>query len=71
MSTTTATLKPCPWCGGKPRVLKNHNAYRVEHMCDVMINTVWYRSSAAAVETWNKRYTPEASQSDPKPPHGT
>ena len=54
-------LKPCPFCGGTPRIVENklcleHIIYCVE--CDSDSHTViggWFDSENEAVEWWNRR----------------
>ncbi len=58
-------LKRCPFCGGKVKLTRNKEYKRLEikHMerpddCP-MYKTWLYDTEEAAVEAWNKRYTPK------------
>lgn len=53
-----AELKPCPFCGGKPQLVKWGNEWSVEccnNGCGVMPETPLYVMQTEAVITWNRR----------------
>ena len=56
-------LKPCPFCGGTPRIVfnaKRKNTYGQEVEgtaigCENCEATMFYRSRRLAIEAWNRR----------------
>lgn len=51
-------LKPCPFCGGKARLVKDVVAYKVFCIrlnCDAQYG--WCATKEAAIQGWNRRVT--------------
>lgn len=51
-------LKPCPFCGGEPRLVEEISLAKVACMnrgCDVEPETPWFWSVDEAAEAWNTR----------------
>ena len=51
-------LKPCPFCGGKARLVKDGEAYKVyciSHACDAQYG--WCATKEKAIQGWNRRVT--------------
>ncbi len=46
-------LLPCPFCGGKAKVVQSHNPYVICESCHV--STPMYSWKADAVKAWNRR----------------
>jgi hypothetical protein len=58
-----AELKPCPFCGGKPKLVHTKatiDTYQVGcfndlRKCKVRPETIWYRRERYAITAWNRR----------------
>ena len=53
-------LKPCPFCGEIPEILKNYATYAVScnakiPNCTTYPSTTYYYTSKEAIAAWNKR----------------
>lgn len=57
-------LKPCPFCGKYPSIIKTHCmnngfcGYHIAHMCTHMLETIrtsTYDSAEEAIKIWNVR----------------
>lgn len=51
-------LKPCPFCGCKAYCRNEYGMWVVECVngfCDVMPNTIHFKTKAAATVAWNRR----------------
>lgn len=61
-------LRPCPWCGVLPRLIKNHSGIFFSYCCEspllpsvgqiscqIQPSTNWKTSPEEVLEIWNKR----------------
>ena len=56
-------LKPCPFCGKKPSVVKrrfddesdNYTVKCANTRCGVFVETIWRSKKEESIKTWNKR----------------
>lgn len=60
-------LKPCPWCGETPEMVRNSiidngelidESYKARHFCTELycfIETRWRTTEEAVAESWNRR----------------
>ena len=49
-------LKPCPFCGGKAKLLADHGNIKFWVCCKKCIaDTLIYDSKQEAIESWNRR----------------
>ena len=52
------SMKPCPFCGQKPRLLNDWGRWLVDcdnHECGLLVRTPSYGSPEGAVAKWNDR----------------
>lgn len=55
MECNTDGIKPCPFCGGAPKVVQDMNVYSVEcSECEGQIGG-WYFHKEDAINEWNQR----------------
>ena len=55
---TMAELKPCPFCGGKAKLLSRGGLHYVvcwEKACRITPRTTWHNTKEKAIEAWNRR----------------
>lgn len=53
-----AELKPCPFCGGKAKLISRGGLHYVEcyvNTCYIVPKTTWYKEKSEAIKAWNRR----------------
>lgn len=59
-------LKPCPFCGGTPRIIESRDSRRIMYGVDCLgdehhiVCVGWFESEDEAIEHWNRRCNDEA-----------
>lgn len=51
-------LKPCPFCGGTPKISEYKRKWSIEcrsDYCGLVVETSYFRSLEDAIEEWNTR----------------
>ena len=62
----TPELKPCPFCGGAP-ALENEAARKYVYCSVCEADGAWDGDEQTAIDAWNRRTPPEATDSPCKP----
>lgn len=55
-------LKPCPFCGGKARIIGTGNKISTKHnsycaLCECGVNSRWFHTTIEVKQQWNTRAT--------------